>query len=268
MAEGTEADAYLGENGAFQDGWLDNMPEGTFEKDDTGKFKQSDLAEIPNFPTLIKNHLNLQGKLGTAIQPLPEKATDDQKKAYRAKVGCPDTVEGYEVAKPALPEGMAFDDELIKSVTQFAHDNHIPKSVFEGLAKMVIERQITTTKQMFEAGAKAQAETEAGAQKVKDQAIETAENQLKTKYGAKYEEVREGAARWRDRTGDDELNKALCDLLAEKELDSHPVIIEAFYHNWKTYLRDSEIPAGTAGAGGSGAPGQLDYSKVVGNSGR
>ena len=39
------ADAFLSDNGAFQDGWLDNLPEGTFEKDDTGQLKQGDLAE-------------------------------------------------------------------------------------------------------------------------------------------------------------------------------------------------------------------------------
>lgn len=262
--EGTiTADAYLGEDGVLQENWLDSMPEDTFEKDDTGKLKRGDLADHKSIASIVKSYLNKDKLLGTAIQPLPEGATDEQKAAYRAKVGCPEKAEGYEIARPQLPKEMAFDDELIKNASQYAFDNSIPKGVFEGLAKMVVERQIATTKQVLEAAAKAQTE----AQAEKDKAIEAAEKELKGEWGAEYDGNLEMANRFYDLPGDDKTNKAFTDLMAEKGLNNHPVVVKFFREAYKL-VKEDEIPGGTAGAGKVAIPGRLDYSKVVGHSGR
>ena len=118
MSDAVAAESILGENGTFQDGWLDNMPEGTFEKDDTGALKQGDLKDHKNFGSVCKSYIDTQKLVSSSIQPLPEKPTADQIKAHRTKVGCPDTVEGYEVVAPDMPEGMAYDDALVKKCTQ------------------------------------------------------------------------------------------------------------------------------------------------------
>jgi hypothetical protein len=146
----------LGDDGAFAENWTDNLPEDTFEKDDTGKPKMGDLADVKNLPTLIKNHLNLQGKLGTAIFPLKEDATDEERRAHFTKLGCPETVEGYEVKAPEIPEGapIAFSEDLLKACTKYAHDNGIPKTVYEGLANTLIDGQMNELKARVEEAAK------------------------------------------------------------------------------------------------------------------
>ena len=52
------SDAYLGDNGALQDGWMDNMPDGTFEKDDTGANKVGDLADHKDIAGVVKSYLS------------------------------------------------------------------------------------------------------------------------------------------------------------------------------------------------------------------
>ena len=214
------------------------------------------INRYKTFDDFVTGHKELENKLGTVIQPLAEDATNEQKKAYREKVGCPDTVGGYEIAKPTLPEGMAFDDELIKNVTQYAHDNHVPKGVFEGLAKLVIERQMTTSKQMMKAAAKAQTE----AQAEKDKAITTAENELKGEWGADYDKNLEMANRFYDLPGDDATNKTFTELIAEKGLNSHPAVVKFFREAYKL-VKEDEIPGSGTPAGETIELGQLSYPK-------
>jgi hypothetical protein len=259
--EAVAAESYLGEDGAFQEGWMDNLPEDTFEKDDTGKPKQGDLADHKDVASVVKSYLNAQKLLGTAIQPLPDTPTEEQVKAHRAKVGCPETAEGYEVAKPELPEGMDFDEELVKNISKYAHDNHVPKGVFEGMAKLLIEGQTETFKKITAANAKAE-------QEAKDKAIETAENQLKGKHGAKYDEVVETANRFYDLPGDDAVNKAFTDLMEERGLNSHPAVVEFFHEAFKLVQEESTPESGSPTGGKQAVPGQLDYSTVHGHSGR
>lgn len=254
--EAVAAESILADDGVLQDGWLDTLPEDTFEKDDTGALKRGDLADHKNLPSILKSYINKDKVIGKAIHPLPENPTDEQVKAYRGKVGCPENVEGYEVVKPDVPEGMAFDDELLKSCAKYAHDNHMPKGVFEGLAKMVIDGQVATFKSMVEQATK---DSEA--------AIETATNELKGKHGAKYDEVVETANRFYTLPGDDAVNKAFTDLLEEHGLNNHPAVLDFFYESYKL-VKEDEVPEGGAGGGKTAMPGQLDYSTVVGDSGR
>ena len=212
-----------------------------------------DLGDHKNLGSIAKSYLNKDKMLGAAIHPLPDKPTDEQIKEHRAKVGCPETVEGYEVAKPEkLPDGMVFDDDTMAAATKFAHDNHVPKGIFEGLAKLVFDGQIATFKRMVEASAK---ETE------------TATNQLKGKHGAEYDKVVEMANRFYDLPGNDEVNKAFTDLMAAHGLDTHPAVVEFFNEAYKLVKEDTS-PEGGGAAGRTTVPGQLDYTTVVGNSGR
>lgn len=276
MSNGTEAvaaETYLGEDGAFQEGWLDSLPEDTFEKDDTGKAKQGDLAEHKNIASIVKSYLNKDKLLGTAIQPLAKDATADQIKGHRARVGCPDTVEGYEIAKPTLPDGMVFDEETIKNATKYAHDNHMPKGVFEGLAKLVVEGQMQKYGELVVAAKTAQEEAAKAEQEAKDKVIEAAESKLKAKHGAKYGEMLEMANRGYNMPGNEEINKAFSDLIensttpeGKKGLSSHPAMVEFMYHFYKDFIKEAEVPGGGGPAGKGTVPGQLDYTTVVGNS--
>lgn len=269
------ADAYLGEDGAFQEGWLESLPEDTFEKDDTGNFKQGDLADHKSVASVVKSYLNKDKLLGTAIQPLAEDATPDQKKAYKAKVGCPETVEGYEIAKPTLPEGMVYDDDLIKAASQYAHDKHMPKGVFEGLAKIVFDGQIKKTTELLKAAQEAATVEADKKAKADTAAYEKAETTLRGKWTVDYDANLEMANRGYNMPGNDEVNNAFVELIENstapdgtKGLKSHPAVVEFMYHFYKDYIKPAEVPGGGAGPGEGGPPGQLDYSTVVGNSGK
>lgn len=254
--EAVIAESILADDGVFQEGWLDTLPEDTFETDETGNFKRSDLADHKDLKSVLKSYVNKDHLIGSAIRPLPDKPTDEEVKVYRSKVGCPETVEGYEVVKPKLPEGMAFDDELLTACAKFAHDNHMPKGLYEGFAKLVMEGHAKSVKEAGEA-----------ATKDRDAAIETATNNLKAKHGAKYDEVVETANRFYDLPGNDEVNKAFTDLMKEEGLDSHPAVVE-FFHDAYKLVKGDPVPGGGGPAGKHTVPGQLDYSKVVGDSGR
>lgn len=250
--------AVVGADGAFQDGWLATMPEGTFEKDETGKLKQGDLADHKNLASLSKSYLNGQKMLGSSIQPLGDNPTAEAIALYRVKVGCPENFEGYAVEKPEMPAGLVYDDELLQATTKYAHDNHIPKKVYEGFAKLVIDGQIASFKKQVEADT-----TES------DKVITDAEEAMKSAHGAKYDEVIETANRFYDLPGNDEVNKAFKTLMTDKGIDSHPAVMDYMYEAYKM-VKEDLLPDGGAGSAAKKEtqPGQLNYETVVGDSGR
>lgn len=251
--EGTiTADALLGDDGAFQEGWLDNLPEDTFEKDDTGKLKQGDLADHKNIGSMAKSYLNKDKLLGTAVQPLADDASDEDRRAHFTKLGCPEKVEGYEIKTPELPEGMQMDEALMKATTKYAHDNGIPKTIFEGLAKLVLDGQVNTHNQLVKAATEAQ-----------DKVAEASINKLKGEWGADYDKNLEMGRRAYDLFGGDDFVK----LMEETGLKDNPVVVKAFVEIYKQIKPDEFITGGTP-AEKTAVPGQLDYSKVVGHSGK
>ena len=125
------------------------------------------------------------------------------------------------------------------------------------MAKLVIDGQIATFSKMVEA-----------ATKDSDAAIETATNQLKAKHGAKYDAFVEMANRFYDLPGNDDVNKTFTGLMKERGLDSHPAVLEFMAEAYKLVKEDPPPPGGGEAGGKTTEPGQLDYSVVVGNSGK
>jgi hypothetical protein len=252
MAE-TEAVAVLGEDGSFTDGWMDSLPAGTFENDDAGKPKQGDLADHKNIGSVVKSYLNKDKMLGTAIQPLAADATPEQKRAHYTKQGCPPTVEGYEIARE---DGKEYNEKLITAMSKYAHDNGISKTVYEGQAKMVIDA-------LF----KANDDAVTALKTANDQAVETKTNELKAKLGAQYDAGVDMANRFYNLPGDDVVNQSFVEVLKANGLDSHPAVIEFFMEAWKL-VKGDVAPSGGEPPGKTTEPGELDYSKVVGNTGK
>jgi hypothetical protein len=247
------SDAFLGDNGEFAENWLNNLPEDTFEKDDTGKPKTGDLANHKGIASVVKSYLNKDKLIGKSIQPLPEGATEEQVKTYRAKVGCPETAEGYEVKPPEnLPEGLLISEEILKEAANYAHANHIPKTVYEGLAKIVLDSQIKMYGTMVEA-----------AKKESDKTAEEASNKLKGEWGAGYDKNVELARRGYDLYG----GREFVDLMESTGLKDNAIIVKTFLEIYKE-THPKEFVTGESQAGKTTVPGQLDYSNVVGDSGR
>ena len=252
-AEAIGSDAFLGDDGAFAENWMDNLPEDTFENDETGKNKTGDLADLPNFPTLVKNHLNLQGKLGTAIFPLGDDASDEERRAHYTKQGCPEKAEGYVTPMPEkLPEGMLFSEDIMTAAKNYAHANGVKKEIFEGLSKVVLDSQIEMFNKMVEQ-----------AKKDSDKVAEEATNKLKGKWGADHDKYVEMARRAYDVHG----GKEFVDLMESTGLKDNAIVVETFLEIFKQ-TNPKEFVSGGPETPKETPAGQLDYSNVHGHSGR
>lgn len=133
------ADAYIGDNGALKDGWMDNLPE-DFRDNET-------LRNTKDIQGLSSQLVNAQKQLGTAIQMPNKDATPEQRAEFNQKFGCPKTVEGYEIPVPTeLPEGMEYRQDLVDAVSAVAFKNGAPKQLMQELNTAFNQWQIENFK--------------------------------------------------------------------------------------------------------------------------
>jgi hypothetical protein len=103
---------------------------------------------------------DLEGKLAGAIPKLSENATADEKAAYLKAIGVPESPDGYEFERPAMPEGVPYNEALEKWFRDTAHKAGISaeqaKTLYgsynqfgaEFLKSLEVQRQDTLTKGM------------------------------------------------------------------------------------------------------------------------
>jgi hypothetical protein len=92
-----------------------------------------------------------------------EKLTDEQKADVLVKVakmqGVPDTVDGYELTRPKLPEGMNYDEEGEKLIKDLALSHNFPQAVTQNLYNLynslMLKRHEANIKAAQEAAEKA-----------------------------------------------------------------------------------------------------------------
>lgn len=137
-ADGTTGTVAAPDAGTVQDGgnqapgWIAQLPDDLKGNETFTGFKT--IGE------LAKAHLDtsgkvaeLEGKVANSIPKLTENATDEERAAYLAALGVPESPDGYEFEKPELPEGMAYDDNLEKWFRAVAHAEGIPKETAKKL---------------------------------------------------------------------------------------------------------------------------------------
>jgi len=92
-------------------GWLAQLPD-TYKGNEafTGFKTVGDFAA--DYLALKGKAAELEGKVTDTIPKLPENATDEQKAAYYAALGRPETPDKYELAKPDLPDGLPYDEAV------------------------------------------------------------------------------------------------------------------------------------------------------------
>lgn len=122
-------------------------PQQGISKDSSSVERPAWIAQLPNelkedvtlsrFKTIGdmgKAFLEAEGKLKTAIQPLGEKATDEERKAYYKSLGIPENPDGYEIKRPEkLPEGMHYSESLEAGFKETAHKLGLTPSQVKGL---------------------------------------------------------------------------------------------------------------------------------------
>lgn len=240
------ADVFLGENGVFQEGWQNSLPEDTFEKDEYDKPKQGDLGEHKNLGSLSKSYLNLQQKLGTMIAPLKEGATDAERKEFLAKAGyaVPDNADGYSVTRPTLPEGMQYSEEGEKAFRDFAHSKMWPQKYVTDALSYYNQLQVF----MFEASKSAA-----------DEDAKQAEAQLRTEWlGDTYDKNFEKANRAYDVIGQGTTSDKFKAAIEAAGLHNNPDVVRWLAEAY-TQLGEGEYVEG-GGEGGETVPaGQLHY---------
>jgi len=113
---------FVGEDGAFVEGWTDRLPEEMGDARSTfGKFK--------SLPDMAKSYRELETRLGKPVGvTVPgENAKPEEVAAYRKAVGALESVDEYAKIKPEnLPEGLDWNDDLSKPVYELAHKYNIP----------------------------------------------------------------------------------------------------------------------------------------------
>lgn len=245
------ADAYIGDNGVLQDDWLDKFPEGTFDKDDTGKNITANLADHKDLTGLVKSFVGQHNLVGSAIQPLKEDATPEQKAEFYQKFGCPKTLEGYELKAPTdLPEGMEYREDLMNAMTAIAFSEGASKSLIQKMATGFNQWQIENFKTQKTAMEAAIAKT-----------FDDGEATLKVEWGADYDKNIEITNKLTTQIPElMDIVKLVFELSGK---GNHPVVHKSLYKAALKILPDTVV-AGGVKEGKTIVEGQLDYSKVVG----
>lgn len=100
------------------------------------------LAKVED---LGKSYMNLEKLLSSEKVPVP--LGDDDKEGWDrwyAATGRPEDPDKYEFERPAMPDGMPYDEDAEKALRQWAHANGLNKrqtrNLYDNYAKLQIER--------------------------------------------------------------------------------------------------------------------------------
>lgn len=178
----------------------------------------------------LVSYANAAKKIGSMVSIPGKDATEEQKREFAAKTGCPKTAADYKVTKPELPKGMEYSDELEKAYRDFAHKAGHSQAAFEANYNFYHQMLIDIHKHQTEAGKKA---------------IETGMAELKTKWADDNDKNHEIVKRGFKKYGTPELAK----MMEETELGSHPAMVDFVFSILKldTDLMEADyVPAGGA----------------------
>lgn len=96
----------------------------------------------------IANLATLAGKKTEGIRVPGPDAKPDEIAEFRKALGVPDTVEGYEIAKPEeLPEGVQWSEDTIKEFAGLLHKHNVPPAVAKDLVALDIQRRAAEVQQ-------------------------------------------------------------------------------------------------------------------------
>lgn len=224
----------MGEN----DGWRAQLPEDQRDNEAfTGFEKIGDFAN--DYLSMKGNVSDLQGKLDNAIPKLNDNPTAEDTAAYFKAVGRPDDVNGYDIQKPELPEGLPYSDEVVGQFKEAAHTLGLTSAQAQGLFKWYMDGTVNAHKADAENRSKATTE---------------AETALKTEYGANYDANIVLMKRAVEKFGGEEFKKHMDDT----GLGNNPMVIKTFVNIGKAMSEDTlvlgDIGAGEVKRGPDGRP--------------
>ena len=98
--------------------WMNGLT--TEQKADADLIKSLSKFER-GIPDIVKSYAELEKKAGQAIVVPNEKATEEEKAAYRKAIGVPEKPEDYKLEPATLPEGLTVDEAMQKQFLQIVH---------------------------------------------------------------------------------------------------------------------------------------------------
>ena len=198
----------------------------------TTKFKGKPIDDV------ITAHHNLEVAFSkrdeNKVKIPDDKATPQEKRAFYDRLGVPKDEKGYEIERPQMPDGLAYDETFESLALKKAAEVGISKGAMKELYKAYndyfigsyLTRKQAAEKQLTEATA-----------------------QLKTDLGDKFDAEMEIAQRFVDKGGD-EFKKFIDEPLpAGIVLKNHPLFIKAMNAYGKMVLDDTSPRGGARGAG-------------------
>jgi hypothetical protein len=122
--------------------WYDALA-GTEPIDDKGTLSADWLAKkgFKSFDDMTAKYREMEGKLysGDKLVVPGEDASDEERESFFKAIGRPDEAAGYELE---TPEGVGLNEPMIDALRDEAFNLGVPKAMYEGLGKALIDFQL------------------------------------------------------------------------------------------------------------------------------
>lgn len=173
--------------------------------------KEKSLSRYKDLQSLVKGHLELEKFTGNALRVPGENATPEEREAFYAKLGRPESPDKYDIK---FAEGTPIDEKLVGSFRTEAHKLGLTQAQAQAIAEWY--------------GGQAGGIMEAqGAQR--EAQVAEWQKQLQTEWGWKAEGNQKIAARTLASIVDGNQEHPIVKLLDETGLGNHPAMIRFFY---------------------------------------
>ena len=130
-----DAPRFVDASGQFVENWRDGLPD---------EFKGEKCLDLVgrDFPTMVKNYVNAQHRIGKNTVPVPnEKSTQEEWDAWYDAGGRPKTVADYKFERPEdFPEDL-WDSDLANTLVEQGFQNGWSKRQMDGLKEIYVNYQ-------------------------------------------------------------------------------------------------------------------------------
>lgn len=134
----------------YNDNWRDKLAESIAPGDQSFR-KRLDRFNDPTGP--VKSWLAAEKKISSGeykLSQLPDNASDDQVKAWRAENGIPESPDGYDIKIPLEGEALEKAKPFLDNFYKYSHENSIPKAYAEKALNFMLENSRQMQDQLAE----------------------------------------------------------------------------------------------------------------------
>lgn len=165
---------HVQKDGAFVEGWTENLRAAGFER------LANKAAFAKDEATLLRTLDETIGYVGRktpqgVLYPVAG-ASDEDVSAFRKAAGVPDSADAYQLKPEKLPDGLEWNDDQVKPYAEIFHKHHVPQAAAAELIAKHLESQ----------AAAAAAGNDAYGQKV-SQFVQASEQTFQKEWGEQYD---------------------------------------------------------------------------------